>query len=376
MINRRIITLLIAVCFLGVVLAPAVATELDDKKTQLQDLQKQIEMQRQLVSRTKTQEKGIMNEISRLEREMTRTQKEIDGLKKKTEVISSDITVTENDVMRAEAHLDERTEALNERLVRIYEAGEISFLEVLFSSSDFGEFLTRWDLLNQIVAQDKELIEDISAERDELKNKIASLEAKKVELIKTQNAKQSKEALLQEQTEGKEKILKNVAKERKLAEQALKELEENSREIERIIQRLQTNTGSYQGTGTFCWPLPGHHRITSPYGWRMHPILKRRTMHTGIDIGAPKGTPIVATDSGRVIYRGSMGAYGNVVIIDHNGGISTLYAHLSSFSVSEGSNVKKGDRIGKVGSTGWSTGPHLHFEVRKNGTPVKPNPYL
>jgi len=142
-----------------------------------------------------------------------------------------------------------------------------------------------------------------------------------------------------------------------------------------MIRRMQSG-GAYIGTGTFTWPAPGYTRITSEYGMRYHPILKQNKLHTGMDIGAPQGAKVVAADDGKVITVTYNSAYGNMIIIDHGGGISTLYAHLSRFATTQGAMVKKGQTIGYVGSTGWSTGPHLHFEVRKNGTPVNPKSYL
>jgi murein DD-endopeptidase MepM/ murein hydrolase activator NlpD len=155
----------------------------------------------------------------------------------------------------------------------------------------------------------------------------------------------------------------------------MEELERASAEAEAMILRLQGKGGSI-GTGTYTWPAPGYRNITSSYGMRYHPILKVNKLHTGIDIGAPSGAKIVAADSGTVIYSGWLGAYGNAIIIDHGAGISTLYGHQSARLVSVGAKVTKGQTIGKVGSTGWSTGPHLHFEVRKNGNPINPRSYV
>ena len=134
------------------------------------------------------------------------------------------------------------------------------------------------------------------------------------------------------------------------------------------------SSGSGQGTGSLIWPVSGP--VTSPFGWRIHPILGYKKFHTGIDIGVGYGTPIHAADSGTVIYATWMGGYGNVIIIDHGDGLSTLYAHQSSLAVGTGARVTRGQMIGYVGSTGFSTGPHLHFEVRVNGNPVDPMGYL
>jgi murein DD-endopeptidase MepM/ murein hydrolase activator NlpD len=376
MVKRRITAFLLVTAFIFSCTLPLRASELDDKKAQLQNITKQIEAQKKLVNSQKKKEKTVINQLASLEKAMAKTQNEIKQLESRVNVVSNDIEATEEDIARAEAHLNQRSEALNKRLVQIYMAGEVSYLEVLFSSTDFSDFLTRWDLLNGIVNQDQSLIQSISAERDQLAAKKSHLEAAKKELETVKQTKAEKKEELNDQTKQKQSALKDISKQRKAYEQALSQLESDSRSIEQMIQKLQGNTGSYQGTGIFLWPAPDSHRITSDYGMRYHPILKERRMHTGMDIGARSGTPILAADSGKVIFAGSYGAYGNAVIIDHGGGISTLYGHMSVIMVKSGQSVTKGKQIGKVGSTGWTTGPHLHFEVRKNGSPVNPHSYV
>ena len=147
----------------------------------------------------------------------------------------------------------------------------------------------------------------------------------------------------------------------------------DSNAIEKQIVSLQSN-GKYTG-GSMGWPVPGYTKF-SKYGMRMHPILKKKKLHTGIDIGCKTGDKIVASNDGTVIFSGVKGGYGNAVIIDHGGKISTLYGHNSKLLVKVGDKVKKGEQIAKAGSTGLSTGPHCHFEVRVNGKPVDPAPYL
>ena len=175
-----------------------------------------------------------------------------------------------------------------------------------------------------------------------------------------------------------EKLIEKLKTDRATWERAEKDLARQSRAISQMInqemKRNQKEGKSVVVTGGFTRPVPG--RITSPFGWRMHPIFKRKIFHSGVDIGAPYGTAIHAANSGRVIFVGWYSGYGRVVIINHGNinGVptTTLYAHMSSASVKQGANVAKGSVIGKVGTTGYSTGPHLHFEVRQNGNPVNP----
>ena len=173
----------------------------------------------------------------------------------------------------------------------------------------------------------------------------------------------------------KELFMKDLEKDLKKAEAEYDKLNQLAKEIESEIVRRQKVTGPYTG-GTMGWPVPGYSRISSYFGYRVHPIYKVKKLHTGIDIPAPTGTSVVAASDGVVIYSGTLGSYGKVIMIDHGGGIVTLYAHNSYLSVSEGQKVKRGDVISKIGSTGASTGPHCHFEVRKNGQYVDPLPWL
>jgi murein DD-endopeptidase MepM/ murein hydrolase activator NlpD len=161
-------------------------------------------------------------------------------------------------------------------------------------------------------------------------------------------------------------------------EVALVEMEDalldEANKLTEIIKNLEL-AATYVG-GEMMWPVPGQYKITSPFGNRLHPISKQYKMHTGIDISGPKGTPVVAAQTGTVVYANWFGSYGKAIIVDHGGGITTLYAHNDTINVSVGSVVKKGDNIALLGSTGYSTGPHLHFEVRINGEYVEPLTYV
>jgi murein DD-endopeptidase MepM/ murein hydrolase activator NlpD len=168
-------------------------------------------------------------------------------------------------------------------------------------------------------------------------------------------------------------LLEDLEENRERYEQAVAELEAESARIRGVIQS-GGSSGSGQHSGQLFWPTNG--AIVSGFGWRVHPIFGTRRFHSGVDIDGACGQPIWAADDGRVISAGYNGGYGNTIVVDHGGGLSTLYAHQSSFAVSSGAQVGRGQTIGYVGTTGYSTGCHLHFEVRVNGTPVDPVPYL
>lgn len=372
---KRITALLLTAAFLISVIMPVYADELEESRAKLQDVSRQIQQQKNNISNVKKQEKSILNQLNDVETKIATTQQEIDALDDKISYLEKDIDKTEQEIKEREEKLQEQIDYLSERLVYMYEDGmEVSYMEVLFSATDIKDFLTRYDLLQFIVENDMELIETINKEKRALDVKKADLEIQKRELVDLKASQEAKKAQLSEQREEKQVLLGNVRQEKSSYEKALKELEQASRELEAIIRKAQT--GEQLGTGVYTWPAPGYSSITSPYGWRYHPILKVNKLHTGVDIGAPMGANIVAADAGKVIYAGWQNGYGQTVIIDHGAGKSTLYGHQSKIMVSYGQSVDKGQIIGKVGSTGWSTGPHLHFEVRINGSPTNPMSYL
>lgn len=200
------------------------------------------------------------------------------------------------------------------------------------------------------------------------------MEKEYAEILQLKTEAEEQKELIDAKKQEQEKFLNQVLTERSKAEQALQELQQTSQEIEKRLRGSSGHGGSSQGTGTMAWPL--HGEITSPFGYRTHPIFGTRIYHSGIDIAADTGDPVRAADSGVIESAGWLGGYGYAVIINHGNGLATLYGHNSELLVSEGQRVAKGQVISRAGSTGWSTGPHLHFEVRQDGSPVNPLNFL
>lgn len=374
--NKPVIWL-IALSFLFTCILPVYADQLEDKKRELNEISRQIRDNKQMLQEKKKEANSVWGQIKNLESDIMKAENQITSLNDRINILASNIEAKEKEIEETQAKLDEKVAALSERLVFIYETGDVSYLEVLFSATDLKDFITRYDMLSMIVEQDRQLIEEIEAERDKLEMQKSDLEVKKKELVSVKEAQAAQKKELESKKEEKAQLFNELQMEAKEYEKALTELEETSRQLEALIRQMQAkNTGPALGTGIYTWPTPGYHTITSPFGMRFHPILQTRKLHTGVDIGAPMGADIVAADSGVVIYAGYNGGYGNMIIVDHGNGMSTLYAHMSRFVAGNGEKVSKGQVIGKVGSTGFSTGPHLHFEVRKDGNPVDPMGYI
>jgi murein DD-endopeptidase MepM/ murein hydrolase activator NlpD len=357
---------------------PAYGDELNEKQQELDDINRQINQQQSNLDRTTQQQNNILKQIQSLDSSMNKTQKDINATSYSLSQLKDSIKQSEQDIQKKQVLVNQQTDLLGERLVYIYEDGMVSYLGVLLSANSLNDFLIRFDMLKAIVDEDVRLIESINRERQNLSMRKADLEVKMNQIENTQLVYQQQQNDLLEQKNSKKVLLGSVEQEKDKYEQALNELEQSSKEIENYIRSRSSGSsgGSAKGTGKFTWPIPGYKTISSAFGMRYHPILKTRKLHTGEDISAVKGATIVAADSGTVILAGWQTGYGKTTIIDHGNGITTLYGHQDDWLVSEGDVVKKGQPIGKADSTGWSTGHHLHFEVRKNGTPVSPLSYL
>ncbi len=240
------------------------------------------------------------------------------------------------------------------------------------------ELSSRGYVLRQIIRTDRELLDQVRADQQAVAKAKARMDALVSQIAGLEGDLKSQAIELADAQAEKRELLKDISRERALYERQLAELEAESQAIARRLRALmERGAGRARAdkpwTGRFIRPVNG--RLTSGFGMRVHPIFRVRKMHTGIDISAPTGTPILAADSGVVVEAGYIRGYGYTVIIDHGGGVATLYAHCSALLVRVGQEVRQGQTIARVGSTGYSTGPHLHFEVRINGEPVNPAQY-
>lgn len=397
------VTLVVTACFAGACPFVSQADEVSDLKQSIAKKQKEIEdtqSQRkqleggltdvkQIISSLETSKSNLASYVSKLDKELTAAQTRISEL-------NDMISEKESDIIQTKAELEEALEreasqydAMKLRIKNMYERGTDFYFEAIFSAASFGDMLNRADYVEKITESDRRILDNFRTTREYVEVCKAQLEEEQ-ELLKEAKEKveqeqESLETLISEkQTEinayeadinDKEALLREYEAEIAARNAEIKALEDAVKAEQAALEAASNPKRKYDG-GMFAWPAPSYTRISDDYGNRQHPILGVTRFHNGVDMAAPGGSPILAAYNGTVVAAAYNASMGNYVMIDHGDNLFTIYMHASALYVSKGQEVVKGQKIAAVGTTGRSTGNHLHFSVRLNGNYVSPWGYL
>lgn len=402
-INIILISFLISLVF--VMPAESAQTKKEAKEAKAKILRLKQQEQRKKVNESKgkldaekskldefnARESELASKVKKTEESLWKTENEIRYTIFEQDKLSADIQETKNQIEQLKIDIADSRKKLSGRLKEVNKRQMSDYWAVLFKSDNFYDFVTRLDFIKKITQNDVKEIKKLKEQRQKLENQEEELISLRNELIEAEKRYREQQMREMQLRAEQKSVLDQVSAQKAVQSKLVYDLEfltrgENA-ELEELIRQEQAlyadQTRKIKPAGkpqkvvsssSFIWPVRGV--ITSPFGYRMHPIRGRYIFHSGIDIGVASGTPIKCSANGTVIMSTWYGGYGNCIIVDHGGGWSTLYGHCSALYVSKGKTVLQGTVIGAVGSTGMSTGPHLHFEVRYNGSPVDPRSRL
>ncbi|WP_071189549.1 M23 family metallopeptidase [Trichormus sp. NMC-1] len=360
----------------------------------LKQQQQQVQQQRQNVIQEKNHLTNLQTEAQRhltgLNQNLQATNSQIQNSETRLKFATESLQELEAVLSVTERNYEERQVATVARLRFLQRSQSSQGLAVLLQSRNLSDFISRRHQLKLVYQADQRILSKLAEQANLLIQQRTEVEAQKNQIALIREQLLAQKSDYQAQAESQGELIQRLNSDRLALEAAQNQLEKDSQNLEALIQQkvaeqkareareaAQAKANSkiwIRGTGIFAFPSDAP--TSSPFGWRIHPILGYRRFHGGLDFAASYGSTIRAADSGTVIFAGWYGGYGKSLIIDHGKGITTLYAHCSELYVSEGQSVQKGQAIAAVGSTGLSTGPHLHFEVRRDGTPVDPANYL
>ena len=379
--RKKMISLLLVLTLVSGMFVQTYATEIDDTKKKAEELE--------------SKKKAAENEKTSLADQLKKLTGEMEETKKKISAKEDEITNKEEELILAKADENEQYESMKKRIRYMYENGNVSFADSIMTSKNASQLLNRAEYASQIATYDRKMLKEYQATREKINQKEQDLETEHSNLLALQESTEAKQASVKELMSSKQKELTSYNSQIgaaqssidqynadiKAQENQMKAIEaEMKRKEEEARKKAEAQKKTYNVTNlgniSFKWPCPSSGRITSGFGGRKSPTKGASSNHQGIDISASTGASIVAAADGTVVIATYSYSAGNYIMIDHGGGVSTVYMHCSQLLASKGQKVKKGQTIARVGSTGYSTGSHLHFGVRSGGSYVNPSKYV
>ncbi|HBM76333.1 MAG TPA: hypothetical protein DD429_12390 [Clostridiaceae bacterium] len=382
---KKLVSIMLILTLVMVSGSTAYADEMTDKQNQYDAVQNRL-------NGAKKQYDSLGDEVEAGEKEIRTTDSSIQGLNSEIENMNSKIEAEQDKINSATDKLNKAIEDYNEqdermkkRICAIYKNGtSYGYLEVILDSTSFSDFMSRTDIMQRILDYDVDMLKEMKQKREAIDKEKAELEQSKAELLAQKNTIESKKNQLEQQKAERKTLVAKVSRQMNQLKSYMDQEEATAKKLQNEIKALQSNTGNYDGSKYAIlkrsdYPKGTSPVITSGFGYRIDPITgEKGAYHSGIDIGTGRTTniPVYAMASGKVILAKWYGGYGNAVVVDHGGGLSTLYAHNNKLLVKVGDTVSGGQKIALSGATGRVTGPHVHFGVMKNGEYINPSPYL
>lgn len=381
-----LIALIIAVTNISVTFAAKSISELNKEKEKIAENSKEAKEE---LKKTQEEKSDVLKEVESLDAELTVVEEEV-------ERINSLLTETEKKLKQNEAALEKAQEesdrqykTLKKRIRTMYENGNIGYLQVVLEADNFSDMLRRVDYVNYIMEYDREIFENLEATEAFIQKTVNEIKDEKEILENLKKEQETKSVELEKKRKEKTSLVAQLSNDEARYMQQLNDFEKADKEVTNLIIQAEMAAKATESDpssnkvypvsgGSLQYPVPAYrgYNYNSPYGYRTSPIRGGSEFHTGVDLKATMGCDVVAAESGKVIFSAINGGYGKCVIIDHGNGMSTLYAHNSKLVVSVGQTVQRGQVIAKAGTTGYSTGVHVHFEVRLGGKHTNPAPYI
>jgi len=362
--------------------------KIEEENERLKKIEEQIKSVKNEISNLEKKESGYLEALHKIEKLLLETEKELKTIEKDLELAHKEIKQGEDEFIIEKEKLKENTRVLESKLREIYKRNRAGYLALLLSSESFSDFITRYRYLKNILSQDAKIVSDTRQQIERIKNKKMNLENREEILILLKKEIEKEKENIEFSIKAKKSIVKKISSQKTAHLKSLEELEQSSLEIKNIIERIyqkqretpQEKESQSPGItlkpkkGIFALPVQG--KLISNYGRQKNTEFNTYTFNSGIDISAPLGEVVRAAGLGEVIYTGSIKGYGQIIIIDHGGRTTTLYAHLSKILIDIGDKVKKGQILGQVGDSGGVASTRLHFEVRVEGKPTDPMNWL
>lgn len=370
------------VAFTAVPAYTANAASYSELQTKRKNLAASTEKAKKEIASIKSKQLSAEQEMEAMDKVLNSIQAELDEATADLNLLTKQLEAAEKELAEATEKRDAQFELLGSRMRFLQQKGSSGYLEILLDSESFSDLFLRMQYVNDIMGYDKEILEELEEIQDTIQKKTKEIEKNRAEQEEVVKLQEEKLAEQQEVVNEKKALVASYQSDVKKYEQMIAANEKADQAVLKEIAKQQSSSSSssskvyYTGNGSLGWPVPGYSSVSSGFVTRTSPITGKTESHSGLDIPAAYGTPIVAAEGGTVTYSGWMNGYGYTIMINHGGGITTLYGHNSSLVAKKGQTVSRGQTVAKCGSTGWSTGNHCHFSVLKNGTYVNPRNYL